>query len=298
MNIGITGTSGILGSELLNLTTRNGIKTISLERTKFPLNKGLINATNYIRSLNCNVIVHCAANTNLEHCEIYPEECYKNNFILTEMLANVCRILNIQMVFISSTGVYGEHKKSPYCEYDILVPKTIHHKSKVLAEQSVQRLNPNSLIIRTGWLFGGDFNLNKNFVSNRIKEAINSRGKINSDITQEGNPTYTKDLAEKIIELIESKWSGVFNCVNEGSTSRYGYVREIVKLAKLNVQVKPTSKGFPRKAQVSKNEAAINYKLNCAGITKMRMWQESLAEYIYESSKLIEKLKQEQSSES
>lgn len=290
MNIGITGTAGILGSELLFQTKTLGYKSIALNRTYLSTNMGLSSALNYIRNLDCQVIVHCAANTDLEHCEMYPEECYKSNLIFSELLANVCRILNIQLVFISSTGVYGEHKKTPYSEYDSLLPTTTHHKSKLLAEQSIIAQNTNSLVIRTGWLFGGDFNLSKNFVANRIKEAINSNGVINSDITQQGNPTYVKDLANKIIELIDTRWSGIFNCVNHGHTSRYSYVSEIISLCQLDVVVEPTSTGFPRMAKVSKNEAAINYKLSCIGGKAMRPWQESLAEYIDESSNIIKHL--------
>lgn len=291
MNIGVSGAKGLLGSELLSQIRTFGLKATSLDRSRFLTSDGLKNVVEYVDGLQCDVIVHCAANTDLESCELNPHQCFEDNIILTEMLANACQILNIKFVFMSSTGVYGNLKKEPYHEYDVLRPTTIHHKSKLMAENAILSKSNNSLIIRTGWLFGGNFNLKKNFVAGRIKEALISDGKIMSDITQFGNPTYIKDLSEVIIKLLYDGWGGIFNCVNTEPTSRYSYVKEIIETAKIDVEVEPSDIAFPRLAKVSENESAENFKLSRIGFKEMRTWKESLNEYIDCVSDEIRKIK-------
>ncbi|KDN28655.1 dTDP-4-dehydrorhamnose reductase [Vibrio fortis] len=290
MNIGITGTNGLLGSELLIKVRACGLKATVLDRCRFLISDGLKNAIEYIDSLGCDVVVHCAANTNLESCEINPQDCYSDNVILSELLANACRLLNVKFVFISSTGVYGSSKKTPYHEYDELLPTTVHHRSKMLAENAILSQSNDALIIRTGWLFGGDFNLQKNFVANRIREAVLSGGEIKSDGTQYGNPTYVKDVSDIIIKLVYDGWAGVFNCVNTGSTSRYGYVKEIINYAKIDVNVEAVHTPFPRLAKVSENESAVNLKLSRIGFKGIRPWEEGLDEYIRSSTEDIKKI--------
>ena len=281
MKIAITGASGLLGSELLALTKKIGISAVALERSNIKLGCGLDNAVEQIKQVNCDVLIHCAANTNVDFCEIHPETCYKDNVLFTELLANVCRKLEICLVFISSTGVYGSHKTEPYFEYDNVLPTTHHHRSKWLAEKALAQLHQNSLIIRTGWLFGGGYQLPKNFVANRIKEAIASDGTIKSDPMQIGNPTYSGDVAKTIIALLEGGWRGTFNCVNKGRASRFEYVSEVIRLSGINILVEPIAgAAFNRKAKVSHNESAINFKLSQFGLDAMPSWKDSLASYI------------------
>jgi len=280
MKIGITGSSGLLGRELCLLAAEKGFDVIKLERSNLLLENGLAKSVRYIKQFKFNVVIHCAANTDVEGCEIAPEISYRDNTLLTEMLANTCKQLDIFMVFISSTGVYGNHKLDPYTEYDCVAPTTAHHRSKWLAEQSVRLTQNNSLIIRTGWLFGGGYNLPKNFVANRIKEALIAEKPIESDQFQKGNPTYARDVASTIIALLGSGWSGTFNCVNSGIATRFTYVKKIIELAKLDVDVLPSDKPFKRIAKVSNNESAMNFKLNQLDIPAMPNWEDSLASYI------------------
>lgn len=282
MKIGITGTSGLLGSELCLTAAEEGLEVKKLERAKLQLMNGVAGSLEYVAGFNLDVIIHCAANTDVEGCEVDPEGCYKDNVLFTEMLACACKQLDIFLVFISSTGVYGNHKLTPYIEYDSVIPTTIHHRSKWLAEQSVRLINSDSLIIRTGWLFGGSYDLPKNFVANRIKEALHADGEIRSDKFQTGNPTYARDVAKTIFYLLESGWIGTFNCVNSGSATRFAYVKKIVELSKADADVVPSTEPFKRIAQVSSNESVINFKLNQLRIPKMPSWEESLKSYIHE----------------
>lgn len=279
MKIIITGSSGLLGSMLVNIATSEGHESIALKRVDFQ-GKDLASICQLIANYNPDVLIHCAANTNVELCEIEYEKCYQDNVGLTEILLNATKMLDITFVFISSTGIYGSYKSSPYNDFDAVKPTTHHHNSKRLAEKKVHEYSHKSLIIRTGWLFGG-VSKQKNFVINRINEALSSDGEIFSDETQVGNPTSVVDLSRNIMLLLEQGWTGTFNCVNQGPASRYEYVKEIIKISGLSTKVTPVdATKFKRVAKVSSNESAVNTKLALYGIDLMPHWKKSLTKYI------------------
>jgi len=281
MKIAITGVNGLLGSSLLKKATDIGYEAIKLNRDVIGNSQSLKDLVSSLTLCNVSVLIHCAANTNVEACEDDKMQCYQDNIALTEKLALVCKVMSIKFVFISSTGIYGRYQDTPYTEYDDVKPTTVHHKSKFIAEEIIPKLVSDFLIIRTGWLFGGAWDMRKNFVANRIKEAGVSDGIIKSDTSQTGNPTFVDDLSSHIYKLIKHKYSGTFNCVNTGRATRFEYVSEIIKLSGLCVSVLPIDgASFNRKAKVSHNESAINFKLDAFGENKMPCWKQSLAKYI------------------
>ncbi|CNF07507.1 SDR family NAD(P)-dependent oxidoreductase [Yersinia enterocolitica] len=281
MCIAITGCNGVVGSTLENILIELNYSVFKLKRTEYQLGTKLSDLVRLFDENKISVLIHCAANTDVDFCELYPDIAYSDNYILTEFLSRACEINKIKLVYISSTGVYGNEKHDPYREFDKVNPTTSHHRSKYLGEQSITNIVTNYLIIRTGWIFGGDWSLPKNFVANRIREAKKSKGKINSDISQYGNPTYAYDLCLQILKLIEINVCGVFNCVNQGVASRYEYVSEIIKLSDLLVAVIPVDgSAFARIAKVSNNESAFNYKLNEYDIDIMPHWKDSLKNYM------------------
>lgn len=227
-------------------------------------------------------MVHAAANTNVERCEAEPQVCYRDNVLLTELLAAAARRCGVPMTVISSTGVYGSHLQRPYTEFDEAHPQTHHHKSKLLAERAVLSAAEANLVLRTGWLFGGEASAPKNFVARRILEARSTQdGFISSNQQQRGCPTHVDDLADRLLALLALNAQGVFNVVNEGTASRFEYVREIVERAGLNVEVRPVAAGsFNRIAPVSDNETAINWRSNELGLPPMRSWQSALTNYL------------------
>ncbi|NVJ54188.1 MAG: NAD(P)-dependent oxidoreductase [Campylobacteraceae bacterium] len=284
MKVLITGANGMLGTNLMKLISYEAIGFTSKELDVSDSKKCI----ELLESKNPNIIIHTAAYTNVEDCEGNPKKAYKINTIGTQNLVNYCINKDILFIYISSTGIYGTKKENiHYNEFDEVNPTTIHHKSKYEAEKIIQSHLCKYLILRTGWLFGGDIQHNKNFVYKRYLEAKNNR-EIYSDNSQIGNPTSIKDLVKQIEILIKYNQYGIFNCVNEAKNiSRYDYVRKIVELFECNCEVKVADDTmFKRAAPVSKNESAENFKLNLLKINKMINWEISLKEY-------IEKLKME-----
>jgi dTDP-4-dehydrorhamnose reductase len=280
VKIVITGKSGLLGTTAIKYFSEY-YEVIGLGR----------DSTNYtdisklhrdLTEINPDIILHCAANTNVEKCEVSIDEAMHDNVMITQNIANYCTENDRNMIFISSTGIYGNAKNEPYNEFDKVNATTVYHQTKVLAEEIVMQQVKKHLIVRTGWLFTSNTLAKKNFILGRYNDAKNTDC-MQSDKDQVGNPTFDNDLIIQIHTLIEKKMYGIFNCVNEGTASRFDFVKEILNCFNLDVILKPVShQVFKRKAAVSINEAAINYKLNLLGLNRMGYWKDSLAKAIDE----------------
>jgi dTDP-4-dehydrorhamnose reductase len=275
----ITGSKGMLGSSFVDCLNIGVIKSYSSDD---------LDVTNYEKFVNLmefdkpDIIIHTAAYTDVEGCEINKDKAYLVNTMGTQNVVNYCIGKEVLLIYISSTGVYGSlNRIEQYNEFDDINPTTIHHKSKYEAEKLIEKHLSRFLIIRTGWLFGGDKNHNKNFVYKRYLEA-KDQNVIYSDNSQIGNPTYIVDLVDQIKLLIKYRQYGTFNCVNKANNiSRFDYVKKIIELFNINsnVEVAPHNM-FNRISPVSKNESAINYKLDILGLNIMGDWEGSLTKYI------------------
>lgn len=283
MRVLVTGGAGMLGSELLRRLAEMGHEGTALDRAAF-LAAGKNEKSSMLDGYE--IIIHAAANTNVEQCEIEPDVCYFDNTFLTEQLFWHAHRKKNKFVFISSTGIYGRGKSEPYHEYDCPQPTTVHHRSKLLSEEIVLG-SPNTLIIRTGWLFGGQLNNKKNFIVNRINEIRSSSEFISANFAQVGSPTYVTDCAHRILELTLDDCDGIYNVVNEGAVSRFEYVKKIAELSGSPIEVRPIdSSAFNRRADVSENEAAISYRMRYEGRLPLRPWQDALKEYMRDAGML------------
>lgn len=285
MKIVITGAFGILGTACQTVCSQLGHEVVPLSHKV--LQTFCSQATgNFISG--ADLLIHTAANTNVEKCEIDVDNCYRDNYLLTEFIAGICSKLKVRMVYISSTGVYGDYQQEPYREYSQACPTTHHHRAKLLGENSVRLASNLNLVVRTGWLFGGCFDNPKNFVARRIEEAelaAKTGQIIYSNSEQKGCPTYSVDLARKIIELISVDSHGIYNLVNQGHASRLEYVQAICEIADISIELRPAnSEYFNRLARVSKNETAFNWRASSLGLSEMPNWKKSLQKYILETN--------------
>ncbi|MFE1573589.1 SDR family oxidoreductase [Comamonas odontotermitis] len=277
MKVLVTGGTGMLGSELLRGLAEMGHEGTALDRKVF-LAAGRKEQSSMLSEHE--IIIHAAANTNVEQCEVDPEICYFDNTFLTEKLFWHAHRGQKKFVFISSTGIYGRGKSEPHHEYDSVQPTTVHHRSKLLSEEVVLSC-PNTLVIRTGWLFGGQLSNKKNFIANRINEIRASTGFISANFVQIGSPTYVVDCARRLLELTLDDCEGIYNVVNEGVASRFDYVKKIAELSGSPIEVRPIeSSAFNRRADVSENEAALSYRMRYEGRLPLRPWQDALSEYM------------------
>lgn len=275
LKILITGAGGMLGSSLMKHFSWHNVDRFDGDIT---------DAEQVMRELSNkkpDIIIHAAAFTDVDGCESNPDKAYLVNTVATSYLVDYCIKQQASLVYLSSTGVYGNNKKQAYTEFDAVNPTTVHHKSKYEAEKIITSHLSKFLIIRTGWLYGGSKDQSKNFVYKRFLEAKKA-GILYSDNTQIGNPTYIQDLEKQIELLINKQVYGVFNCVNTAKNiSRLAYVQAIVEYFGVECLVKTANKSmFKRLAPVSANESAINHKLDLMNLNIMGDWRTSLAAYI------------------
>lgn len=282
----ITGANGMLGSSLmekLNFKNLYGFSSDDLDITNRE------NVQTVLTEVQPDIIIHTAAFTNVELCEIEKDKAYTVNTMGTQNLVDYCLDRDVLFVYISSTGVYGTQKmEEAYHEFDEANPTTVHHKSKVLGEEVVKNHLKRFLILRTGWLYGGSKENQKNFVYKRYLEG-SKKNIVYSDDSQIGNPTNVENLCNQIELLLQENMHGLFNCVDDAQqVSRYEYVKTIIELFELPCQVEVAPEGmYKRVAPVSKNESAVNYKLQLLGKNVMRPWITSLEDYIYQLKEQI-----------
>lgn len=274
----VTGAAGMLGSEFVSVLGSGGVEVVRGSRPGVDLDRPDL-VREFLQANASSAIIHCAAETNVDACELEPEMAFRRNRDTTYALAETARDLGAKVVFISSSGVFDGKKSEPYHEYDEPSPCTVYARSKVAAEEMLRGEFPEALIVRAGWLFGGDPVQKKNFVAARWREA-QGKDEIVSASDKMGTPTWTRDLVEQVLGLMATNASGVFHTVNAGSASRAEYVAEILKICGLSTRVRPVSSNeFPRRAPVPDNEALVSERVAKHGITP-RPWKEALAEYI------------------
>lgn len=268
----ISGINGMLGSSFKNYFLKNNIDFI--DKYVDILNEQEL--LDLMKNYKPTHILHLAALTNVDYCELNPTESYSINYLGTKNILNY-KPRGSKIIYLSSTGVYGDMSILPHKEGEIPYPKTIHHTHKLMSEKI---LSKNDLIIRTGWLYGGDISHKKNFVSKIIKES-HASDFIYSDNEKYGNPTYVVDLIKQIIILISNEFNGLFNCVNNGSNiSRFDYVKKIVELTTFKPVKKAPLNYHKRYSPIPNNEMAFNERLDNLSLNKMREWDKALTEYI------------------
>ena len=273
MNIVLTGASGQFGSALQALWPT---------RSFLPLPHRSIDAGSAhrlresLRQARADVLIHAAANTDLEGAEAAPDPVWRDNVMLTQILLDAARGVPLTFVYLSSTGVYGSHKQTPYDEFDATEPTTVHHRSKLQAEQLVRSQRAAHLIVRTGWLFGAAADQPRNFVLNRLREARGASS-LKANGEQRGNPTYLPHLVEAIDFLLQRDLSGTYNAVSQGVATRAEFVAAILADAGSRCEVQPVA--FARRAPVSANESARNLKLELLGHA-VPAWRAALPAYV------------------
>ena len=223
-------------------------------------------------------LINCAGDVDADRAEADLGPVLRANIDLPRRLAILCDRTGVLLVHISSTGCYGDWKSDPYVETDTVRPTSTHHRTKVAGEGVIRAIDPEHLILRTGWLFGGEAHHRKNFVWRRLLEGAATR-MLRSDTSQIGNPTFADDLVAQTMHLVASRARGTFNVVGTGTASRYAYVSAIIETAGLDCRIEPTS-AFRRAAPVSFNEAAINARLSALGLDLMPPWRRSLHLYL------------------
>jgi dTDP-4-dehydrorhamnose reductase len=284
MRVLITGANGQLGTDLL--PALGGLEVIPLAHADLEITD-ISSVKAVFRKNKPDVIINTAAYVRVDDCEDNPDKAFQVNALGARNVAVAAQELGAKLVHISTDYVFGGGNGSintPYTEFDEPAPLNVYGKSKLAGEDFVQHLCLKYFIIRGSGLFGvaGSSGKGGNFVETMLRLG-KERPEIRVVNDQIFSPTYTKDLARKIVQLISTDYYGIFHIVGSGSCSWHEFASEIIKLAGLKTRVIPiTSDQYPQKAKRPHFSVLDNYHLKLLGMNDLPIWQEALAGYLIE----------------
>lgn len=229
-----------------------------------------------------DVVINTAAFHHVDNCEDEWKRAFDVNAFACRNLAAVCTDLDATLVHISTDYVFSGDQSSPYAESDLPNPLSVYGASKVAGEFFVRTYCPNHIIVRSAGLYGiaGASGKGGNFVETmiRLAKAGNPIRVVEDQIMA---PTYTKDLAMKITEVIRSAGRGIFHLPNQGSCSWYEYAGKVFEYLGLTPDFGPTTaEAFGAKAARPAYSVLGNHRLEPLGIEPLAQWQDALRRYL------------------
>ncbi|MCL0097496.1 dTDP-4-dehydrorhamnose reductase [Dehalococcoidia bacterium] len=288
MKILVTGANGQLGTDLCRLLP--DIEVIPLTHADVEITDMNSVKTAFIKH-RPDVVINTAAYVRVDDCETEQDKAFSVNALGARNVAVVTQEIGAKLVHISTDYVFGgesEPRTAPYTEFDFPIPPNVYGKSKLAGENLVRHLCAKHFIIRSSGLFGvaGASGKGGNFVETMLRLA-KERDELRVVNDQVFSPTYTKDLAEKIAQLIHTEYYGIFHITNKGACSWYEFAKEILRLAGLKTPVIPiTSDQFPQKARRPHYSVLDNYHLRLLGMDDITPWQEAVKDYMTERGHL------------
>lgn len=280
MRVLVTGACGMLGRQLCSILAKNHqvIPTDILPECEQLNIADPDNVFDTIKRLKPEMVIHCAAMTDVDGCERNPDMAFKLNGVGTWALACACASINCAMAYVCTDYVFDGEKGIPYTEFDNTNPISVYGASKLAGEQAVREICPKHYVVRTSWLFAPH---GKNFPISILK-ASETRKELKVVADQFGSPTYVPDLAAFLASLVGSPLYGVYHFTNSGSCSWFDFAKNILETAgKTDVKVVPiNSEDWPTPTKRPKFSVLRHYKMELLGLDNVRPWQDAVAEFI------------------
>ncbi|MFZ7131016.1 MAG: dTDP-4-dehydrorhamnose reductase [Eubacteriales bacterium] len=274
----VTGVNGQLGHDVMVQLKEMNFDVIAPRSDEFDLtDKNQVK--NYIAKENLDVIIHCAAYTAVDKAEDEKDLCYLVNVEGTRAIAEAAAEINAKLVYVSTDYVFDGLGQEPHSEEKEPNPINYYGYTKEQGEKIIRELIDKHFVVRTSWVYGINGN---NFVKTMLKLA-ESRNEINVVSDQIGAPTYTKDLADFIVNLVQTNNYGTYHGVNEGYCSWYEYAKYIFEKFGIDMTVKAIStEDYPTKAKRPLNSRLSKEKTTIAGLDRMPHWQDAITRFIEE----------------
>lgn len=277
MKLLVTGVKGQLGYDIVKECKKREIEAVGVDVEEMDITDTK-KVEKVIKNGNYDAIVHCAAWTAVDKAEDEVEACTKVNVDGTKNIANVCKELDIPMMYFSTDYVFDGEGDQLWNEYDQRNPLNVYGQTKYEGELAVEALKKH-FIVRIAWVFGVNGN---NFIKTMLRLG-KERGAVSVVNDQIGSPTYTYDLAKLVVDMIQTDKYGTYHATNEGLCSWYEFACEIFKQANLNVSVTPVdSNAFPVKAKRPHNSRMSKTMLDKNGFNRLPTWQDALSRYLKE----------------
>jgi len=260
----------------------------------FPLSHSQVECTEadsvqrVLSEIRSDIVVNCAAFVHVDECEDRPEKALRVNALGALHVARACAELNSLCVYVSSDYVFDGEQAEPYTEEDTPHPLNVYGNSKLAGEYFVRSLCSKHLVLRTSGLYGvtGSSGKGGNFVETMIRLA-KEREPIRVVNNQVLTPTYTKDIAHTIKELLQTKAYGLYHVTNSGKCSWYEFAANIFELLGLKPDFgQTTAAAFGSKAHRPRYSVLAHDGLKRLGLVAPRPWPEALKAYLQEKGYL------------
>ncbi|TXD47749.1 dTDP-4-dehydrorhamnose reductase [Polaribacter sp. IC073] len=282
-NILVTGSNGQLGSEIKALAQTHPTYNFHFTGSKELdiTNHTAVNA--FVKAANVSVIINCAAHTAVDIAENELTLSTQLNHLAVENFAKIAKANNIQLLHISTDYVFDGTSHISYKENDRRNTQSVYGSTKLAGEEAMQRINPaNSMIIRTSWVYSSFGN---NFVKTMIRLA-NQKKELGVIVDQIGTPTYARDLAKALLEIIpklKNEKVAVYHYSNEGVCSWYDFAKAIFEIKAIAIKVNaietsqyPTAAKRPFFSVLNKNKIKNEFQL------EIPYWRDSLKDCLKE----------------
>jgi dTDP-4-dehydrorhamnose reductase len=279
MRVLVLGAKGMLGTDILDVWKSDELIPADSAEAD-------IRNAEEVRSLVSKVrptwIVLAAAYTDVDGSEENSEVAFAVNATGAENVARVASEFGARLFYISTDYVFDGSSTVPYEPTDAVRPLNVYGASKAAGEQAVQRFAREWCIGRTSWLFGA----RGTSFPEKILKACESRNELKVVDDQVGSPTFTKDLAEAMLQLLRADVRGVLHVTNSGTCSWFEFAQEILRHAgRSSVRVIPVSSAaYPRVARRPAYSVLSQSHLAKFGI-KMRNWKETIPVYLMDLRK-------------
>ena len=286
MNILITGANGQLGNEMRIVSKGSSDNYIFTDVAELDITK-LDAVREFVKDNDIEVVVNCAAYTNVDKAEDDEATAKLINAQAVEYLAQACKENNATLIHISTDYVFGGNDgNTPRTEDEPVNPTGVYGKTKLHGEEAIKKVGCKHIIIRTAWLYS---EFGNNFVKT-MRKLTSERDSLKVVFDQVGTPTYALDLAKTIQRFIEelktvnsqlSIVNSIYNYSNEGVISWYDFAKEICELSGNVCDIQPChSDEFPSKVKRPSysvlDKTKIKNKLNIT----IPYWKESLKKCI------------------
>lgn len=274
----VTGANGQLGSELRVLSVNSNHEFLFTDVAELDItNREAVD--NYVSEHGAEIIVNCAAYTNVDKAKDDTEMADNINHLAVKNLAEVSAKYKLILIHISTDYVFDGSKNTPYLETDPTAPLGVYGRTKLAGEKAVTDSGCDYLIIRTSWLYSSFGN---NFVKT-MRRLTAEKDSLKVVFDQVGTPTYAGDLAQAILKIIDSgKYAdnaGIYHFSNEGVCSWYDFAIEIRNLSGNLCDIQPChSDEFPSKVKRPNFSVLDKTKIKETFGLKIPYWKVSLRE--------------------
>jgi len=272
MRILITGANGQLGCDLQRTLASHEL--ILMDFPTFDLTKS--SCEEQVASAQPDLVIHAAAYTDVDGAEHQPDLAMAVNAQGTEWVARGTTRAKARLIYISTDYVFDGLKKTPYLENDLANPLNQYGKSKLEGERRALDLCPNSLVVRTSWLYGAH---GKNFVKTMMRLAV-EQPELRVVADQRGCPTNAADLAQALAQMLRVNIRGIVHATGTGDCTWYELASAIVSATGRETPVHPiTTAEAGRRAARPSYSVLANSVLKQSGIT-LPHWRDSLVQFV------------------